>query len=330
MTQVQTARGPIDSSALGRVLVHEHVFCMDMEYTLNYRRDFVEEEQIAEAARRLDELKRHGVDTIMDLTVLGLGRDVPRIAEVARRTEVIIIVATGCYTFDELPKQLAHRGPGLMFDEPDPLPDLFVQDIVEGVNRTNVKAAMLKCAIDYPGLKSGVERVLRAVGQANVRTGAPISVHTSARHETGLVAQRVLKEEGVDLRDVIIGHCGDSIDLDYLMRLADEGSILGMDRFGMNETLPLAERVATVVELVRRGYGDRLTLSHDCWCWSDFFPTEAHRAARFPEHSYCYVPQTVVPALREAGLSEREIEIMQIDNPRRHFEDAACRLAGRF
>lgn len=329
MPQIETARGPIDSSGLGRVLVHEHVFCMDMEYTFNYRRDFDEDEQIAEAARRLGELKAHGIDTIMDLTVLGLGRDVPRIAEVARRSQINILVATGCYTFDELPKQLAHRGPGLMFDEPDPLPDLFVQDILEGVNRTNVKAAMLKCAIDYPGLKPGVERVLRAVGQANLRTGAPISVHTSARHGTGLVAQRVLREEGVDLSDVIIGHCGDSTDIDYLMRLADEGSILGMDRFGMNETLPLAQRVATVVELVRRGYGDRLALSHDCWCWSDFFPSEAHRAARFPEHSYCYVPQTVLPALREAGLTEREIDTMQIDNPRRHFEDAARRFALR-
>lgn len=329
MTQVQTARGPIHADSLGRVLVHEHVFCMDMEYTLNYRRDYVEEEQIAEAVRRLDELKRHGIDTIMDLTVLGLGRDVPRIAEVARRTEINIIVATGCYTFDELPKQLAHRGPGLMFDEPDPLPDLFVRDIVEGVNRTEVRAGVLKCAIDYPGLTAGVERVLRAVGQANVRTGAPISVHTSARHGTGLAAQRVLREEGVDLSDVIIGHCGDSTDIDYLMRLADEGSILGMDRFGMNETLPLAKRVATVAELIRRGYVDRLTLSHDCWCWSDFFPTEAHRAARFPEHSYCYVPKAVVPALREAGVSEREIDMMQIDNPRRHFVEAAVRFAAR-
>jgi phosphotriesterase-related protein len=329
MTQIQTARGPIDSSELGRVLVHEHVFCMDMEYTLNYRPDFVEQEQIDEAVRRLDELKSHGIDTIMDLTVLGLGRDVPRIAEVAKRTAVNIIVGTGCYTFNKLPKALANRGPGLMFDEPDPLPGLFIGDIVNGINRTQVKAGLLKCAIDHPGLTPDVERVMRAVGKANVATGAPISVHTSARHGNGLIAQRVLKEEGVDLRDVIIGHSGDSTDLDYLMQIADEGSILGMDRFGMNENLPLDQRVATVVAMVKRGYGDRLTLSHDCWCWSDFFPTEAHRAEWFPEHSYCYVPTKVVPALLEAGLSEREIDIMQIDNPRRHFEDAARRFAER-
>jgi phosphotriesterase-related protein len=329
LTIINTANGSIDSGALGRVLVHEHVFCMDMEYTLNYRPDFVVEEQVAEAVRRLDKLKAAGIDTIMDLTVLGLGRNVPLIAQVAKRTSVNIIVATGCYTFDEVPRSLVQIGPGKMFDRPDPLPDMFVHDIVQGVHRTDIKAGLLKCAIDYTGLKPGVERVLRAVGQANVRTGAPISVHTSSHHETGLVAQRVLKEEGVDLRDVIIGHSGDTVNIDYLMRVADQGSILGMDRFGMNGILSLEQRVATIAEMVKRGYGDRMTLSHDCWCWSDFFPTEADRAMRMPDHSYCYIPDTAIPAMLKAGLSQDDIDRMQIENPRRHFEDAALRFAAR-
>jgi phosphotriesterase-related protein len=329
MIEIQTANGPVDSSALGRVLVHEHVFCMDMEYTLNYRPDFVREEQVAEAVRRLEKLKNHGIDTIMDLTVLGLGRNAPLIVEVARQTQVNIVIATGCYTFDKLPKPLTHFGPGLMFDRPDPLAEMFIRDIEVGIHRTGVKAGALKCAIDAPGLTKDVERVMRAVGKANVRTGVPISVHTSVKNQTGLVAQRVLKEEGVDLRDVIIGHCGDTRDIDYLMRLADEGSILGMDRFGMNASLSMEGRVASVVEMVKRGYGDRLTLSHDCWCWSDFFPTEADRHAAFPEHSYCYVPEKIVPALLEAGISQRDIDVMQIDNPRRHFEQAAQRSRAR-
>jgi phosphotriesterase-related protein len=275
----------------------------------------------------LNALKRLGIDTIIDLTVLGLGRNVPLIAKVAERTDVNIIVATGCYTLDQLPKPLQVYGPGLMFDSPDPMPDMFVRDIQVGVYGTRVKAGALKCAIDAPGLTTGVERVLRAVAKANLRTGAPITVHTSCHHQTGLIAQRVLTEEGVDLRDVIIGHCGDSTDLDYLMKLADQGSILGMDRFGMNIMLPLKDRVATLAEMVKRGYVDRLALSHDCFCWSDFFPSEQHRARMFPEHSYLYVPQVVVPALLEAGVTQDQIDIMQIANPRRHFEDAARRFA---
>jgi phosphotriesterase-related protein len=327
--QIQTAKGPVDSRELGRVLIHEHVITMDMEWTLNYRPDFVEEEKVAEAAARLNDLKALGIDTIVDLTVLGLGRNVPLLAKIAERTKIKIIIATGCYTFDDVPKALQHIGPGRMFDQPDPLPDLFVRDITEGIARTTVKAGALKCAIDAPGLRPGVERVMRAVGQANRRTGVPISVHTSARHGTGLVAQRVLAEEGVDLRDVIIGHSGDSTDLDYLMKVADQGSILGMDRFGMNAMLGLKDRVATIAGLVKRGYLDRIALSHDCWCWSDFFPSEAACKAHFPEHSYLYVSQKVIPALLEAGLTQDQINAMLIDNPRRHFEDAARRFAAK-
>ena len=80
MAQVQTIRGPVDSSALGRVLIHEHIFLMDMEYTYNYREDFFEDATIANAAARLNALKASGIDTIIDLTVLGLGRHAPSLA----------------------------------------------------------------------------------------------------------------------------------------------------------------------------------------------------------------------------------------------------------
>lgn len=326
MTAIQTLRGPIDSSALGRVLVHEHIITMHTEYTQNYRPDFVESEQIEEAGHRLNNLKAAGIDTIIDLTVLGLGRYIPRLEIVAARTDLNIIVATGCYTFDQLPSPLANVGPGCMIDVEDPLPDLFVNDITTGIAHSKVRAGELKCAIDAPGLTRDVERVLRAVAKANMRTGVPITVHTSASHETGLIAQRVLAEEGVDLRDVIIGHCGDSTDLGYLMQLADRGSMLGMDRFGMNLILSDEQRVATIVELAKRGYLDRVTVSHDCWCWTDAFPSGA---IDLPDHSYVHISQKIIPALLEAGLSHRDIDTILVDNPRRHFEGAAARFDTR-
>ena len=95
MTPVNTLRGPVDSSKLGRVLVHEHLFTMHTEFTQNYRGDFVEDERIEDAVRRLNELKSTGIDTIIDLTVLGLGRYIPRMLKVAERTDLNIIVATG-------------------------------------------------------------------------------------------------------------------------------------------------------------------------------------------------------------------------------------------
>lgn len=329
MASVETVRGPIDSGALGRVLVHEHIFTMDPEFVQNYRPDFVEDEKVAEAAAELNALKAAGIDTIIDLTVLGLGRFIPRIEKVAARTELNIVVATGAYTLNEVPFAMSLWGPGLLFDAPEPMVDMFVRDIVEGINGTRVKAGELKCAIDILGLTPGVERVMRAVGRAHAITGTPISVHTAPHTQSGLVAQQVFAEEGVNLEDVIIGHSGDSTDIDYLMRLADRGSILGMDRFGINFTATTEQRVATIVELVKRGYLDRIALSHDCMCWSDMFPSPEARAEVVKGHDFLHISGHVIPALLEAGITRGEVDRMFIDNPRRHFEAAAQRFAAR-
>jgi phosphotriesterase-related protein len=329
MTQVQTIRGPRDSSALGRVLVHEHIFLMNMEYTQNYRPDFFEEQTVARAAAKLNALKTAGIDTIIDLTVLGLGRHIPSLAKVAAQTDVNIIVSTGAYTFNEVPGPFAFYGPGLMCDAPEPMIDHFVKDIVEGIAGTGIKAGELKCAIDMPGLTPGVERIMRAVARAHVITGTPITVHTAPRAETGLVVQRVLAEERVNLEDVIIGHCGDTDDIDYLMKLADKGSILGMDRFGIHFNITTGARVKTIVEMVKRGYTDHLALSHDCACWSDFFPTVEKYNTAMPDHHYLHISHEVIPALLEAGVTQHQIDRMFIDNPHRHFQAAANRFAAR-
>ncbi|PZO99686.1 MAG: phosphotriesterase-related protein, partial [Dermacoccus nishinomiyaensis] len=150
------------------------------------------------------------------------------------------------------------------------------------------------------------------------QSGAPITVHTHAASESGLVAQRVLAEEGADLSRVIIGHSGDSTDLDYLCRLADAGSYLGMDRFGLDVLLPFEERVDTVAELCRRGYTERVVLAHDASCSIDWFPAEARKAA-VPNWNYRHISEDVLPALRERGVEDAQITTMLVDNPRRHF-----------
>lgn len=318
MTQIATARGPVDASELGRTLVHEHVFVLDPEYQDNYP-DTTEEELLAVAVKDLAELQSRGIDTIMDPTVLGLGRYIPRIQRVAEHTEITILVATGIYTMRDVPFQFRNRGPGLMIDEPEMMTGLFVKDIQEGIGDTGVRAAFLKCAIDEPGLTPGVERVMRAVGRASAETGAPITVHTDALSETGLVAQAVLASEGVDLRRVIIGHSGDTTDLDYLMKVADQGSYLGMDRFGLRLSVSFEDRVETVLALARRGYLDRIVVSHDFSCHIDWFSHPDDRRHIGEDWSFTFFSDRVVPALLAGGLSERDVDTILVDNPRRHF-----------
>lgn len=317
--QVETARGPIATSALGRTLMHEHVFVLSPEIEANYPSGWDEEARVAQAVDKLEQLKAAGIDSIADPTVVGLGRYIPRIKRIAEQTELNIVVATGLYTYNELPHYFSYRGPGTLLGGEDPMVAMFVSDITEGIAGTGVKAAFLKCATDRQGVTPGVERVLRAVARAQRATGAPILTHTDAASHQGLAQQRIFAEEGVDLSRVLIGHCGDSTDLDYLQALIDAGSIVGMDRFGLDLLLPFEQRVATVAALCERGLADRVVLAHDASCFIDWFPEEV-LAVGTPNWHYLHITNDVLPALRERGVTEEQIEQMLVGNPRRYFE----------
>ncbi len=320
MPEVATAKGPIDTSLLGTTLMHEHVFVLTPEIQANYPEGWGNEDQrVSDAITRLQQLKDAGVDTIVDLTVIGLGRYIPRIKSIAAATDLNIVVATGLYTYNEIPHYFHYRGPGTDLGGPEIMVDMFVKDITEGIADTGVRAGILKCATDEQGVTPGVERVLRAVAQTHRQTGVPISTHTHAGTRRGLEQQRVFSEEGVDLSRVIIGHSGDSTDVDYLEELVANGSWLGMDRFGINVILPFEERVGIVTEMCRRGHHDKMVLSHDAACHMDWFGDGILEVVA-PQWNYLHILQDVLPALRERGVSEEQIQAMLVDNPRKIFE----------
>ena len=324
MAQVQTVRGPVDTAELGQVLMHEHVFVLTADVQLNYPEEWgSEDDRVADAVRRLNDLASRGVRTIVDPTVIGLGRYIPRIQRIAEQVDLNIVVATGCYTYDSVPFFFHYRGPALNAavgaEVPDPMVDMFVKDIEEGIADTGVRAAFLKCAIDHEGLTDGVERVLRAVGKAHRRTGAPITVHTHPGSKAGLHVQRVLGEEGVDPARVVLGHSGDTTDVDHLSELADAGFTLGFDRFGINLDTTFEARADTLVEMCRRGYADRIVLSQDASCYIDWLAPGVMDL--LPQWHYTHIHDDVLPYVRQHGVTDEQIETMLVANPRRYFEN---------
>jgi phosphotriesterase-related protein len=311
MPTINSVTGPIDTSTLGFTLMHEHVFVLTESVMQNFPHLWDREARMKQAVADLSAAKAHGVSTMVDLTVLGLGRDVAFVRDAARQSGMQIIAATGVYTYDEVPRYFELR-------DVDHMASLFVHDIEAGIQGTDVKAAILKVATDEKGVTTGVEKVLRAVARAHRRTGVPISTHTHAATERGLDQQRIFSEEGVDLRRVVIGHCGDTEDIAYLEKLIAAGSSIGMDRFGLHQILPTERRVATIAKLCDRGHAANMVLSHDTMCYIDWFP-EAMRAA-LPDYNYLHIPDVVIPSLRDAGVPEEQIRMMTIDNPRRIFE----------
>jgi len=321
--EVQTFRGPVPAARLGTTLIHEHVFVGHPELDLNLPHpEWSEDDAIETAVAGFERLWALGVRTVVDLTVPGLGRDVARVARVAERTRVQLVAATGYYTADVLPAYFHTHGPGRLVGGPDPLVGLFLRDIEEGIAGTGVRAAMLKVVTDEQGLTPDVRRVMEAAAATHRRTGVPISTHTHAPSRNGRDQLRFFLDRGVTPDRLVIGHCGDSEDLDYLRELMDAGATIGMDRFGMEHVLPDDARLSTVLTLLEGGYADRMVLSQDAAFFSRVTPP-SWRAVHAPHWTMENISRRILPRLLEQGATDDQIHQLMVLNPARILSPSA-------
>jgi phosphotriesterase-related protein len=320
---VETVTGPIDADELGTTLVHEHLIFRDEGVALQWPHvapiapdpDNPEpDDYLGPALESARAVVDRGVRTICDPACMFGGRDVGFLRRVSEETGLQVVACTGIYTYDYLPFYFLSR-------DADAMADLFVHDIEQGIQGSDGKAAFLKCAADEPGVTENVEKVHRAVARASVRTGTPIMAHSRPASQTGPRQIEIFEEEGVDLGRVQIAHTGDTDDLDYIERLLEKGVLIGMDRYGLELFLPIDRRNATVTALLERGYADRMFLSADYCATLDWYPREMEEqllaAGAAKDWSMTIVHDKAIPALREAGMTDEQLQTMLVENPKR-------------
>jgi phosphotriesterase-related protein len=315
MLTVETVRGPVEAERLGRTLPHEHVVILGQETLANFNHRWGEpwwdeERGVADAVAKLRRLRDGGIETLIDPTAVGLGRDIRRIQRVNEQVDLNIVVCTGVYSFMELPQFLRYRSV-------EALAAIFVRELTEGIGDTGVKAAFIKCAVEEHGLVGDVPRILAAVAFAAAETGAPVMVHTNAAAQSGLIALESLTAGGIPPEKLVIAHVGDSNDLDYIRRLAASGAYLGWDRFNIEHFNPDEERIGTVCAALAEGLVvvDQLHFSHDGATFHDFMVGDPAFAGE--EADYLHLSNVILPQLRGRGISDADLDRIMVDNPRR-------------
>lgn len=315
MSTVETVRGPVATSELGTTLMHEHLFVLQPEALQNYghvwgESYWEEDVRVDDAIAKLRAAREAGIRTIVDPTAPGLGRCIPRIQRINAEVDLNIVVASGVYAFLELPNFLHYR-------LPEAIAELFVREIREGIDDTGVRAAFLKCAVEEHGIVGDIPKILDAIALAAVDTGVPVMVHTNARAATGTLALAELTRRGVDPARIVVAHAGDSNDLEYLRTIGDTGASLGFDRFNIPHFNPDEDRLRTLLALLGEGYGDRIHLSHDAACFMDFMVGDPAFADEQPD--YLHITRVILPQLRQAGVTEKEVDELMVANPQRFF-----------
>jgi len=321
MPQVQTVKGPVEAEELGTTLIHEHLRVWDEAVHNQWpNAETAQEEAPHEVApgedftvavREAKAAMELGVKSICDPSCMFLGRDVDFMRRVSEESGLQVVPCTGIYTYDFLPQFLLTRGA-------DQIAELFVSDIEQGIQNTDIKAAFIKIAADEPGVNENIEKLHRAAARASLRTGAPIMAHSRPASNTGPRQVEIFLEEGVDPSKVQIAHTGDSDDLGYIEGLLEQGVWIGLDRYGLNIYLPWENRQKTANALLERGYANRMFLSADSCATLDYFAPPAISAliesGMAEDWRMRLVPERVLPELRESGMTEEQEQTMMVAN----------------
>ncbi len=328
-TEVATTSGTVPVAELGKTLVHEHLLTVSEVVRSEWPHLADRDAEKQSAIEALEAVKAHGVQTWVDPACMNLGRDAKLASEAADATDTNVVLATGAYVYETLPRYFRNR------DE-TALADAFVHDIENGIQGTEVKAAFIKCAVDEHGITPDVEKVLKAVAIAHDRTGLPAMTHCAlsgfrlgpegpiqpdderkaAALDQTLKQISILVDGGVPPESIQVAHIGDCPDVDTIEKVLEKGTFAGMDRYGLDIICPSPERNRVVAELCSRGHADRLMLSQDSCGTIDWYPAELE-AALAPRWRPTLLFEEEIPAMTELGVNDEQFETMLVANPAR-------------
>ena len=320
MAEVNTVLGPISSDELGMTLIHEHLTLCYPGWECDALAVPYDREAIATSCvEALEEAKAHGVKTLVEASPNDLNRDVELDRMVSKRSGINIICATGLY-MESMGKPAYFKFRNQVFDTATEIYETFMKEITQGIGDTGVKAGVIKVGTGHGEISTHEEIVLKAAARAQKETGVPIITHTESG-TMGPEQAALLISEGANPRRIMIGHIGGNANLQYHISVLEQGVYIAFDRLGIDFFFPDTLRKACIIGLLGIGYASRIMLSHD------YAPYWLGRPSELPDFvkpllanwSYAHVFKNIIPALKQAGVSDDNIHTMMVDNPRQLF-----------
>ena len=302
--RVMTVRGPIGGDELGVTLPHEHLLIDLFRISRNRDHRFKDESLMIEEAARF---KEAGGGTIVELSNRGLSPNPLGLKRISEATGLHVVMGSGWY------REPYYDHAYITQRSTRDLADNLVRDIEEGIDESGVRPGIIgEIGADLAWVSPAEERVFRAAARAHLSTGLAITTH-AVESPVGLQQLDILEDEGVDLRRVVVGHAATWPFPDYHDAIARRGAYVQFDTVrGLNQ-YENELHVRLCLELIGRGFLDRLLLAQDnCFL--------SHLIA-YGGKGYAFVPTTFVALLKEAGLSDEQVRTILVENPRRLLTD---------
>lgn len=252
--------------------------------------------------KELLRLKELGVTRIVDVTNMGMGRNVKFITRLEKETGIEILMSTGYYKEPFFPKEVEK----LSIEK---LEEKLINDIKIGIDGTNKKATFIgEIGTGFEKMTSLEEKVFIVASRVQKKTGVYISTHTSLG-KLGHEQLDIIEKNGGNLEKVILGHTDLSKDIHYIETLLKRGVYISFDTIGKINYLSEEKRIEYIKYLCDRGWENKILLSVDLT-----------RQSHLKENGgigYSYLLEEFVPKLLENGVELEKIEKFLVENPKK-------------
>jgi len=337
MPAVETVLGPVSVTDLGPTQIHEHVLVdcrspdrsardlyeplslsnyYDARYGDDHQQDLVLD-SVEDAAFELARYADKGGRTIVDVTPADLGRQPEGLREVARRTEVNVVMGCGYYVHD-------YHGPAVHELSMEALADTMLDECLEGVRAARdgeecepIRAGVIgEIGLSWP-LMECERKVLVAASRAQQPSSRGLIIHPGRHPDAPFEALQIAASSGADVARVVMSHVDRTLDDSRTIeRLARTGAFVAFDLFGKEcSHYPYSEfsmpndggRLRLIAALVDAGLADRILISHDIY-------SKVH-TARYGGEGYGHILERVVPRFHQYGLGDELWQQFLVTNP---------------
>lgn len=293
---IQTVTGTIDKDQLGYTLAHEHLI-LDLSHVRNETDSVIDDVDLI--VSELEQAKKYGLHSIVDVTNIGMGRDIQKLALISKLTGLNVVASTGYY-------QEQYYSNDLKTMKTEEIAKLFISELTVGVEGTLHRAGIIaEIGSSNAQITDAERKVFHAAALASRETGASIITHceqgTMALEQVELFRQLYLPMDRI-----LIGHMDLVDDLEYIKRVLETGVSIAFDTIGKVRYVPDEQRIEKLMALLDLGYEDHLVLSLDI--------SRKSYLKACGGHGYSYIFDSFIPKLRKYGVLDLVIHKLMSHN----------------
>lgn len=309
-----TVTGPISADELGTTLIHEHIL-VDFIGAAQYNPQRWNDDEVVEKVLPfLKEVRDAGCKSIIECTPNFLGRDVLLLRRLSRDSKLSIITNTGYYGGSDekfLPPQV-------FTESSSQLSMRWVAEFENGIDGTDIKPGFMKISVNPGALTKVSQKLVEAAAKTHLQTGLTIASHTGPAI-AAFEEIEILRKQGVSPEAFIWVHAQSEEDTNEHVRAVRTGMWVSLD--GVSDS-NIKQYTDTLVHLKKENSLHRILLSHDAGWYEPGKPNGGNF------RGYTALFKLLLPALKEKGFSDKEINQLLVENPKNAFAINIRKLQG--